>query len=79
MSRKRCRVQKYDPAVTEPPYTFIELDSFEVIEPDVDTLGEELYERLAGGCRMLGYRMKFYSLSTSDYDYEEYDYDVTVE
>ena len=61
--------------VTEPPLEFITLDSFEVIEPDVDSLGEELYERLYAGCRMLGYVMKFYSLSTD----EEYDYDVTVE
>ncbi len=70
----KCRIRMYDPAVTEPPLQFIELDEMEVEKPDVDHLGERFYLALRLGCSQKGYCMKFYSMSDSD----DYDYDVCV-
>ena len=70
----RCRVQKYDPAVTEPPLQFIYLDEFECERPVDDRLGERFYLILHQQCAKLGHDFKCYSMSTSD----RYEYDVVV-
>ena len=71
----KCRVQQYDPAVTEPPLQFVTLNEFECHQPEDDYLGERFCMILHSNCWRLGYSMKFYSNS----DDENYDYDVVVE
>jgi len=71
---KRCRVQKYDPAVTVPPLQFITVGEFECEQPEDDYLGENFYIILGSKCAELGFVLKSYSFSTDD----NFDYDVTV-
>lgn len=61
---KHCRIQKYDPAVTEAPFRFITLvDCAEVDEPEgLNDGGNEFAYRLADMCRSHGYRFRFYSI-----------------
>ena len=71
----KCRVKKYDPNITKPPYKFIILGEFTCQPKDEnDDYGVEFYARLAGKVREQGYGFKFYSLSIS----EHYDFDVVV-
>ena len=74
MSIVKCRVQRYDPDVTEPPFEFITLGELEIDKPDVDYLGEQFAENLSKGCYEAGYAFKFYSLSDED----DYVFNVTV-
>ena len=74
MKKRRCRVQKYDPAVKEAPFEFITVDEFECCEPDMTEYGEEFAEVLILACRKMGYIFKCYSFSTE----KGYDYDVVV-
>jgi len=65
---RRCRIQKYDPAVTEAPFRFITLvECAEVDEPEgLKDDGNEFANRLANMCWVLGYRFRFYSLHRDD-------------
>ena len=72
---KKCRIQKYDPNVLEPPYEFITLvDLIEIVKPDNDPGGSEFAFRLWDICDNLGYDFRFYSTS----DVEGIDFDITV-
>jgi hypothetical protein len=75
--KKYCRIQKYDPKVTEPPYEFITLEEkVEVSEPvSLDDGGKTFAGRLTRMCDNLGYKFRFYSLSPKQ---EDVDYDVIV-
>lgn len=66
----KCKIKRYDPNVTEPPFQFIDLDQFECQDAEND----QLYLDLFHTCRKMGYEMKFYSLSSDS----DFDYDVTV-
>lgn len=71
----KCRVQKYDPSVTEPPYQFITLSEFTCEGRDNDDEGGWYFAlRLKEECMKQGYIFKFYSLSR----HEDYDFDVIV-
>ncbi len=76
MSREvKCRIKKYDPAVTAPPYEFITLGDFTCEERDSnDEGGVEFYRQLSIHCIKQGYRIKFYSISK----HIDYDFDVVV-
>lgn len=74
MSKIRCKIKMYDPAVTEPPLQFIELDEFECLEPLVDGTGTEFATVFRRECLKKGYSMKFWSLASE----KGYDYDVCV-
>ena len=68
-----CRIQKYDPAVTEPPHTFITLGEVTVDAPEDDD-GTLLYMNLHAACMRLGYSFRFYSLSLDP----KYHFDIVV-
>jgi hypothetical protein len=65
---KRCRIQKYDPAVTEAPFRFITLvECAEVNEPEgLNDGGSEFANRLADMCQARGYKFRFYSMHRDD-------------
>lgn len=65
---RRCRIQKYDPAVTEAPFRFITLvECAEVNEPEgLNDSGNEFANRLADMCDARGYRFRFYSIHRDD-------------
>ena len=46
----------------------------EVIQPQIDYLGEEFANRLFNNCLVKGYTFKFYTVSKD----KNYDYDVIV-
>ena len=71
---KKCVITVYDQTITTPPFLTIPIDEVEVLQPEVDYLGEELYERLRGACRAKGYIFKFYVNSSR----EGFDYEVVV-
>jgi hypothetical protein len=60
-------ISRYDETIHQPPFLTIQIDQMEVPE----NLGGEFFESLIYGCRMKGYRFKFYTMSENkDYDYE---------
>lgn len=71
---KKCKITRYDNSITEPPYLTIKIDEMEVLEPEVDYLGEKFAEMLIKKCNQKGYVFKFYTMSTES----EYDYEVVV-
>ena len=70
----KCRIQKYDPDITEPPFEFIDLGEFECHKPEDDRLGEQFALILSRECALQGFAFKFYSSSSDD----NYDFDVVV-
>lgn len=72
MSKKRCKITKYDETIKEPPYLTVYVDATTVEEPDfVDQGGVEFHLRLRSACHSLGHEMKFYTLSNDNlFDYE---------
>lgn len=74
----KCKIKRYDPAVTEPPLQFVELDEFEIKEPTgfekPDDKNELRYQLLRDQCYEMGYRFRFYSKSDTD----GFDFDVVV-
>lgn len=72
---KKCRIQKYDPNITKPPFKFITLvEEVEVDEPDNDPGGSEFAFRLWDICDRLGYEFRFYSTSGA----KGIDFDIVV-
>lgn len=61
---RHCRIQKYDPAVTEAPFRFITLvECVEVEEPEgLNDGGNEFAHRLWAMCDDLGYKFRFFSI-----------------
>ena len=77
MSTKvKCRLQQYDPAVTEAPFKFITVGEITLdrLSREQDKLGEQFASDLWSECKELGHSFRFYSGSDSD----DYDYDVVV-
>ena len=74
MNWKKCRIQRYDPAVTEAPFTFITLDEFTCYRPTIDDQGETFFVILNHECSDRNLQFKFYSMS----NHENFDYDVVV-
>jgi len=71
---KKCKVTRYDKSITEPPFLTIQIDEFEVLEPETDHLGEEFASRLISACSSMNYVFKFYCLCLD----EGHDYEVVV-
>lgn len=71
---KKCIISRYDETIKEPPFLRIEIDRVDVLEPEIDYLGEEFAERLRLACALIGYSFKFYTMS----DKEGIDYEVVV-
>lgn len=74
---RNCKVTRYNPEINEPPYETIYLNEFEVFKPPHNPidLGTIFAMRLRSACSLLGYVMKFYTMSSKD---EKYDYEVVV-
>jgi hypothetical protein len=72
---KRMMISRYDETIKEPPYSTIQIDKTLIEKPDVDNLGEEFYNRIYNQCSKLGYRVKFYTIST----HPDFDYEIVVE
>ena len=71
MAIKKCIISVYDKTITKPPYKTISIDTVEVNQPEVDHLGENLYNNMFNSCMEMGYRMKFYTTTrVKGYDYE---------
>lgn len=71
-TKVKCLIQRYDPKVTEPPFTFINLAECEIEDTDD---GLKLHGRLVDATLEAGYRFKFYSLCLDDSGYK---YAITV-
>ena len=65
----KCKIQKYNPTITEPPFEFIGVSVGEVDEPEDGSGGMELAFNLMELCRSQGFYFWSYSLS-SDPDYK---------
>lgn len=74
MKTLKCKIKKYDVTKKEPPYSFITLGEFNIIDPEIEDWGVEKARRLDVECLKQGHRMQFYSAS-SDYGF---DFDVVV-
>ncbi len=72
MNKVRCLIQKYDPAVTEAPFTFINLAECWVEETE-DRI--ELRDRMVDAVWAAGFVFKFYSLCS---EHPGYKYTITV-
>jgi len=71
---KKCEITRYDPTIENPPFLTLHLENVQIVDPEIDYLGEERRTRLECACRSKGYRMKFWSLSQK----KEYDYEIVV-
>ena len=57
----KCKIQKYDPAVTEAPFQMIDVETIEVNEPE--------FYSFAAACRERGYQFKFFTLGDNECDF----------
>ena len=51
---KKCIISRYDEIIKEAPFLTIEIDRVEVLEPEIDYLGQEFAERLRLACALIG-------------------------
>jgi len=67
----KCKISRYDPNITKPPFKTIKITECEVDKPDIgDPDGVEFFVRLRNKCLDLGYKIRFYSITSIPYDYE---------
>ena len=82
MQTCKCRIQKYDPAVTEAPFTFITLGEFTTVVKEAKDfpegtgwhiVGAQHYFAFRDACDDKGFSFKFFSTSSEPgYDYDVY-------
>jgi hypothetical protein len=72
---KKIVISRYDESVKGAPYKIIKIAETEIIEPQTDFLGEIFCKALYDKCREMGYKFKFYTISSNpNYDYEVFVY-----
>lgn len=78
MSIIKCLIQRYDPAVMEPPFTFIDVGECEIDVPLYDDYGVNSARRchlMFDTCQKMGFIFRFYSTSSNP----KYDYILNVD
>jgi len=71
---KKCIISRYDETISEPPFLTIQIDEIEVIQPEIDYLGEKFCEILKQACLAKKYILRFYTNSEN----KKYDYEIVV-
>ena len=62
----KCKIQKYDPAVTEAPFQMIDVETIEMEDPRDE---KNMYVYFSTECRNRGYSFKFYTSGDDECDF----------